>query len=902
MKKQMVIGILAHVDAGKTTLSEAVLYNTGSIRNMGRVDHKDAFLDTHELERARGITIFSKQAVFVLEDKYITLLDTPGHVDFCAEMERTLWVLDYAVLVISGADGIQGHTLTLWGLLKKYGIPAFIYINKMDQEGTNREELLKQMQQRLSEGCLDFSQRDSESFLESAAMCDEEALESYLETGRIREEELKRMIGERKLFPCYFGSALKNEGVLEFLQGLSRYTVPPVYPENFGARVFKIARDEQNNRLTYLKITGGSLKVREQIEGEKANQLRIYSGNKYETVEAVEAGGICAVAGWNKTQPGIGMGRETGIRNPVLVPVLTYGLILPEGTDPAVLLPKLRQLEEEEPQLHLVWQEALQEIQIQVMGAVQLETLKSLIDKRCSTKVEFGPGQLVYKETIIGRVEGVGHFEPLRHYAEVHLILEAGERGSGLQFFSDCREELLARNWQRLILTHLQEKKHLGVLTGSPLTDMKITLTGGRAHQKHTEGGDFREACWRAVRQGLMEAESVLLEPWYEIRLEIPENQVGRAMADVERMHGTWKLPESAGDSVSGDGLVVLEGTLPAAALGGYQQEVAAYTRGQGRFYCRVKGYEICHNPEEIIAKTGYDAERDTQNPAGSVFCAHGAGFVVSWDKVKNFMHVESCLKKEANEEAAETEALIGFRAAQRQQSGERWVGTEEIDHILERATHANQRKPENSRKGVVRKEVKRQEAETLEQKRIDSPRPKPEEEYLLVDGYNVIFAWEELRELARRSLDGARGRLLDILCNYQAVKKCRLIAVFDAYRVEGHRTEILDYHNIHVVYTREAETADRYIEKFAHENGRRYRITVATSDALEQVIIQGQGCMLLSARELEEEIRREGVQNLESYQEGQQTGRSYMLDHLSEEEIMEIREVSENNKRKTDN
>lgn len=648
--KKLVIGILAHVDAGKTTLSESILYRSGLLRKPGRVDNGDAFLDTYALEKARGITIFSKQANFKWKSMEVSLLDTPGHVDFSAEMERSLQVLDAAVLVISGADGVQGHTQTLWQLLKRYGIPVFLFINKMDQPGTDKEAIQKELKDRLDEGCVDFSGEMDEAFYEQAAMCDEAALEQFLEEDRLEEEQLIQLIRERKLFPCFYGSALKLTGVDEFLDGLDRYTVQPVYPQEFGAKIFKIVRDDQGNRLTYMKITGGSLKVKsmltnagaedklrpgQEVWEEKVNQIRIYSGDKYELINEAQAGTVCAVTGLGHTRPGEGLGVEQASAAPLLEPVLTYQVKLPEGCEVPVILPRLRQLEEEEPALHIVWDERLQEIQAQVMGEVQIEILKSLIQDRFGVAVEFGAGHIVYKETIADRVEGVGHFEPLRHYAEVHLLLEPAERGSGLQFASDCSEDILDRNWQRLVLTHLEEKEHRGVLTGAPITDMKITLLTGRSHLKHTEGGDFRQATYRAVRQGLMQAHSILLEPWYAFRLEVPEKLVGRAMTDIEKMNGSFNAPFTEGD------MAVLTGVCPVVTMRDYQKEVIAYTKGYGRLFCSLKGYEPCHNALEVMEQSGYDPERDTENPTGSVFCAHGAGFVVPWDKVTDYMHLE---------------------------------------------------------------------------------------------------------------------------------------------------------------------------------------------------------------------------------------------------------------------
>lgn len=833
---KIVVGILAHVDAGKTTLSEGMLYTSGAIRTMGRVDNRDAFLDTYALERERGITIFSKQAVFPLGTTQVTLLDTPGHVDFSPEMERTLQVLDYAILVISGADGVQGHTRTLWNLLRRYEIPTFVFVNKMDQKGTDAEVLLQELKNVLEEGCVDFSAKRDVHFYEEAAVCSEDALEEFLEIGRLKKETLQELFLDRQLFPCFFGSALRLEGVKEFVEQMQELIKVPAYPETFGAKVFKIARDEAGNRLTYLKITGGSLKVKAVIEGQKVNQIRIYSGEKYEAVNEVEAGSICAVTGLSDTYPGEGLGAEQGTYLPVLEPVLNYQVIPTEGDDPILLLPKLRELEEEEPQLHIVWEEALQEIHVQLMGEVQLEVLKTLIYERFGAEVEFGQGNILYKETIQNTVEGVGHFEPLRHYAEVHLLLEPGEPGSGVQCMSVCSEDLLDRNWQRLILTHLMETEHRGVLTGAPITDIRITLVSGKAHLKHTEGGDFRQAVYRAVRQGLKQADSVLLEPYYEYRLELPSENVGRAMTDIERMHGTFGLPQTEADRT------ILTGMAPVSTMRDYQKEVHAYTRGNGTLQCTLKGYAPCHNTEEVLAATGYDSERDTLHPTGSVFCAHGAGFLVPRYEVKEYMHLPSIMQEKPSDSSEEKQTA--YRVSKETDA---WIDTEEVDRIIAQSVGANKKQ-----KTLPKKKVPEYYKSTSKPKKQEV-----REEYLLVDGYNVIFAWEDLKDLAQVSIDGARGKLLDVLCDYQGMKKCNLIVVFDAYRVQGHKTEISTYHNIHVVFTKEAETADQYIEKFAHENGKKYNVTVATSDGLEQIIIRGQGCRLLSARELKDEIER---------------------------------------------
>lgn len=877
-----------------------MLYVSGSIRRMGRVDNGDAFLDNFELERSRGITIFSKQAVFRLGDTAVTLLDTPGHVDFSAEMERTLQVLDYGVLVISGADGVQGHTLTLWRLLKKYDIPVFLFINKMDQEGTDKEALMAELKERLHEECIDFTERRSgperQKFYENIAMAEEETLEAFLEQGKIAEEEIRRLIAERKIFPCFFGAALKKEGVEEFLSGLHSYIREKAYPERFGAKVFKVARDHQGSRLTFLKVTGGSLKARMALEGgrngkeweEKVNQIRIYSGEKYAVTEEVPAGNVCAVTGLSHTAPGEGLGTERESGLPVLEPVLTCKIELPPECDPALLFSKLKMLEEEEPQLHLVWNEALREIQAKIMGEVQTEVLKCLIMERFGVEVGFGEGNIVYKETIGNAVEGVGHFEPLKHYAEVHLLLEPGEPGSGLTFAADCSGDMLERNWQRLVLTHLEEKEHKGVLTGSPITDMKITLVGGRVHQKHTEGGDFRQACYRAVRQGLMEARPVLLEPYYDFRLETPEKMIGRAMADMERMNGIFDTPFLQ------KGTAVLTGEAPVAALQGYAKELAAYTKGHGRLFCTWKGYKTCHNTEEVIKKIGYEAERDTDNPSGSIFCAHGAGYYVEWDEVKDYMHVESCFAGKGSGEEGDL-ALPARRKGgkERDTDSGRWLGTEEVDAILEKTLYANKKAGKATGKnrpgshGEERKNGNYASGNTRtygQGGKESGKKAEKKEKYLLVDGYNIIFAWEDLKELAKASIDGARGKLMDILCNYQGIRGCRLILVFDAYRVQGHDTELFDYHNIHVVYTKEAETADQYIEKFAYENGKKADITVATSDGLEQIIIRGQGCALLSARELKEEIQRASEEIRGTYMDRPPGSRNYLLDAATKE------------------
>lgn len=878
------IGLLAHVDAGKTTLSESMLYLSGRIRQQGRVDHGNAYLDTYELERARGITIFSKQAELVFGELEVTLLDTPGHVDFSAEMERTLRVLDYAILVINGADGVQGHTETLWKLLKQYRIPAFLFINKMDQNGTDAEKLLEELRVKLSGSCIRFGEaEDSEEFLENVAMAEEQVLETYLEHGTIERGEISRLIWERKVFPCYFGSALKNIGVKEFLAGLECYAKERSYPEEFGAKVYKIARDPQGNRLTYLKVTGGVLKVRDLIRyqdvEEKVSQIRIYSGEKYDAVQEVRAGRVCAVTGLTKTYPGEGLGAEPPSEGPVLTPVLNYQLILPEGCDTHGMLLKLRQLEEEDPELHIVWNEELGEIHAQLMGEVQTEILQSMIRERFQTEVTFGPGNIVYKETIKRPAEGVGHFEPLRHYAEVHLLLEPGESGSGLVFAADCSEDVLDRNWQRLILTHLAEKEHRGVLTGSAITDMKITLVAGRAHLKHTEGGDFRQATYRAVRQGLKSTESVLLEPYYEFRMEIPAEFVGRALTDIQRMAGEFQTPDTEGD------FAVITGSAPVSEMRDYQLEVTSYTKGRGRLFCTLKGYAPCHNAEEVIEQIGYDSEGDLDNPTGSVFCAHGAGFHVSWDQVPDHMHLEYVWTPEAEKEKSAIEAKKGQGSVQSGRVSSSFSRSVEEDKELEEIFLRTYGKIERKRPIAER----RVESPEERQKRI---RKDQMEEYLLVDGYNVIFAWEDLKELAKVNIEGARNKLMDVLCNYQGFKKCNLILVFDAYKVQGQELGVQKYHNIYVVYTKEAETADQYIEKIVHEIGRKYHVTVATSDNVEQVVTLGQGGKLLSARELRTEVEEVQRQIREEYLNRPQKGKNYLFDYLDEEISGQMEEV----------
>ena len=902
--ERRVIGILAHVDAGKTTLAEGILYLTGSIRKLGRVDHQDAFFDNFELERARGITIFSKQAELMLGNTPVTLMDTPGHVDFSAEMERTLQILDYAVLVISGADGVQGHVETLWRLLARYEIPVFLFVNKMDQPGTDHDWLMRELTKRLDSRCVDFSvDEDSEEFKENLAMCEEELLESYLKGNDITAAQIQKLVKERKVFPCYFGSALKMQGVEEFLKGIERYTVSRAYPDVFGARVFKITRDHQGKRLTHMKITGGILRVKDlltnrreeekqdasEIWEQKADQIRIYSGSSFSPAGEVSAGMVCAVTGLDHTYAGEGLGAEQEAELPVLEPVLSYRIELPPECDVHQTFLKLRQLEEEEPELHIVWNEALSEIHAQLMGEVQIEVLKSIIYQRFGIRVEFGSGNIVYKETLRRAAEGVGHFEPLRHYAEVHLLLEPGERGSGLQFGTICSEDILDRNWQRLILTHLEEKRHRGVLTGAEVTDLRITLVAGRAHQKHTEGGDFRQATYRAVRQGLMMGESVLLEPVYEFRMEVPSEAVGRAMTDIRKMSGSFDSPEIQGETA------VITGNAPVVTMRGYQTELLAYTRGRGRLSCTLKGYEECHNASEVIAMQAYDPEADLENPTGSVFCAHGAGFVVSWDMVREYMHVDSGLREDPDgllkqDGSAGNPEVIPERVPRqgvysgigksegkvRESTGSRdgYAEEKELEEIFARTYGSTPREKNRYAKS----------------RRVEAPaavrpaRKEKLEEYLLVDGYNIIFAWDELKELARINIDSARDKLMDILCNYQGYKKNHVILVFDAYKVKGGRGEVQKYHNIYVVYTKEAETADQYIEKTAHEMGRKYHVTVATSDALEQVIVLGAGAVRLSAAGLLEDVQLMNREIREGYLEQAKGGKNYLFDHLPKE------------------
>lgn len=888
--KKLVVGILAHVDSGKTTLSEAMLYTAGKIRKLGRVDHKDAYLDTDAQERERGITIFSKQAVFTYDGMEITLLDTPGHVDFSAEMERTLQVLDYAILVINGMDGVQSHTDTLWKLLKRYEIPTFIFVNKMDMEGTDKDAVFQNIRKKLDGDCVDFSSGDRD---EQIAMADERLLDTYLDSGMVEVEDITEAILDRKIFPCFWGSALKLSGVQELLDAMNTYMVMPAYNAEFGGRIFKISRDAKGERLTYMKVTGGSLKCREQIEGTegKVNQIRIYSGARYETVEEASAGTVCAVTGLGETSAGQGVGCEQENVFAGLEPVLSYKVSYPEDKDAVVVLRDIRQLEEEEPELHVEFAQETGEIFVKVMGQVQLQVLTQIIKDRFGYLISFGMGRIIYKETLAEPVMGVGHFEPLRHYAEVHLLMEPLEPGSGMQFDTICSEDVLDKNWQRLILTHLEEKEYRGVLTGAPITDMKITVTAGRAHQKHTEGGDFRQATYRAVRQGLMMGECRLLEPVYAFRLEIPTEMTGRAMNDITRMHGRFAQPEIEGE------MSILTGTAPVATMQEYQQDVTAYTRGQGKLSCTLQGYEPCHNEDEVLAASTYDPELDMANPASSVFCAHGAGYIVDWYDVYDMMHVkedpgfalagmEDVLRNITSEPTEADEDNRKRMAREQQDAGAPVYDEKELEDIFVRTYGSNSRENAAYNKAgfnrhnksvseadwYVKKAAEHGKSKTagaqtpsVGSKTADTGIARPgayrkqkgEKEYLLVDGYNVIFAWDDLKALAAVNIDSARDKLIDVMSNYQGYVGCELILVFDAYKVKQNPGSITKHGNIHVVYTKEAETADMYIEKTTHELGRKYKVTVASSDGLEQLIIMGQGALRMSSRGLREEVER---------------------------------------------
>ncbi|MCI5690993.1 MAG: TetM/TetW/TetO/TetS family tetracycline resistance ribosomal protection protein [Clostridiales bacterium] len=853
-KEHLCAGLLAHVDAGKTTLSEALLYTAGAISTLGRVDHGDAHLDNHQLERARGITIFSKQATLETERLSITLLDTPGHVDFSTEMERTLQVLDYAILVISATDGVQAHTETLWRLLRQRQIPTFLFVTKMDLPNPGRQALMAQLCRQLDERCVDFTTQD-EAWAETVALGEEALLDRYLETGTLSPRDVSGLIRLGKLFPCYFGAPLHLDGVEAFLTGLETFAEPPRYPEAFSARVFKIARDPQGGRLTFVKITGGTLSVRtplryapadgeDEIE-EKITQLRRYSGAKFQPVESVSAGQVCALLGLTATYPGQGLGAAAPAPPPLLEPVVTYRLVLPPDCQAQVMLPKLRQLEEEDPQLHITWDEHSRQIHARLMGQVQIEVLKSLIAERFDVQVQVDAGRILYKETIAAPVEGVGHYEPLRHYAEVHLLLEPLPQGSGLVFDSQCSEDLLDRNWQRLILTHLAERSHRGVLTGAPITDMKITLMSGRAHLKHTEGGDFRQATYRAVRQGLMQAESILLEPWYAFQLTLPAEQLGRAISDLQTMGGTFSSPDN-------DGVwATLSGTAPVSAMKDYPLEVASYTRGRGRFSCSLHGYAPCHDQKQVVQAAAYDPEADLEHTPDSVFCAHGGGFSVKWRDVPDYMHLESCLAVPRTDPPT----------VPRVYSKNLDIDEKELEAIFER-TFGPQRRREYQFLG---------QGSSAAPKRTIAP-PKPQ--CLIVDGYNMIFSWDILKELARDSLDTARQRLMDILSNYCGYKSCRLVLVFDGYKVKGNAGSTFDYHHIQVVYTKQDETGDLFIERLLQDIGKNYAVRVATSDSLIQLSALRAGVLRLSAKELWLEVEQVGRQIDQAIQELNQKGR----------------------------
>ena len=849
--KKLVVGILAHVDAGKTTLSEALLYSTGRLKKLGRVDNKNAFLDNNEIERERGITIFSKQAVINTGKAAITLLDTPGHVDFSSETERTLQVMDYAILVISARDGVQVHTETLWKLLSRYNVPTFVFVNKMDLEDTDRIGIMKNLRKNLGEGCVDFSEKD-EDFYENIALSDEMSMEKYMETGSLSTEEISVLIKERKVFPCFFGSALRLSGVSEFIEGIEEYTAAPEEKTEFGAKIFKISRDQQGNRMTFMKITGGSFKVRsvvsykskdsDEVIEEKANILRIYSGAKFDPVDEAPQGSVVAVLGLSKTYPGQGIGFEEAGFEPLLEPVLTYRIKLPDGISPAQFLPKLKQLEDEDPQLHIEWNEQLGGIYACLMGEVQEEILKRMISERFGVEIGLDEGKIIYRETIAEPVEGIGHFEPLRHYAEVHLVLEPGEPGSGITLETRCNEDTLDRNWQKLVLTHLAEKTHLGVLTGSPLTDVKITLVAGRAHIKHTEGGDFRQATYRAVRQGLMKAKNVLLEPYYSFRLEVPSEQIGRAINDIREMNGTFGSPETNGD------MVEISGRAPVSTMRSYLKEVLSYTHGKGKLVCFSDGYSPCHNAEEVISEIGYDPEADVFNSPDSVFCSHGAGVAVKWSEVERHMHVSSGIDFSIENGIPLIPNVKVFR---RNFS----IDEKELEAIMEREFGPIRRKQYS-------------EAVLDRPKEYKSSAPK-KKDYLIVDGYNIIFAWEGLKKLASENLDAARHILMDILSNYRGYTKCELVLVFDGYKVKGNYGEKFDYHEIHVAYTKENETGDMYIEKLVQDIGKNYNVKVATSDNLIQVAALRSGVLRMSANELREEIEfvNKQIQNaIETY------------------------------------
>ncbi len=827
--KKLVIGILAHVDAGKTTLSEGLLYLTGKIDKLGRVDRRDTYLDTHELERERGITIFSKQAMFDTPNCAVTLLDTPGHADFSAEAERAVQVLDYAVMVISGTDGVQAHTETLWRLLSRYNVPTFIFVTKMDVSRRDRSGIMSELRSRFGDGCVDFTAPDYESI----AMCGDDALEEYARTGTVSDGGVARLISRRALFPCWFGSGLKLDGVDALISGIDAFTIEPARHDAFGAKVFKVARDEKGARLTFLKVTGGVLRVKDTINytdkdgeslSEKINQIRLYSGQKFSSADAVAPGGVCAVTGLTAAFPGEGLCAEASNASPVLEPVLTYRVLLPSGCDGLTMLPKLRLLEDEDPLLRVVWNSRLREIYIQLMGTVQTEVIKRLIKDRFDVAVEIDSGRIMYRETIAAPVEGVGHFEPLRHYAEVHLALEPLPRGSGVELCADCPEDVLDRNWQRLILTHLAEKRHLGVLTGSPITDVRITLIAGRAHPKHTEGGDFREATYRAVRQGLMSANSLLLEPYYAFRLEVPPTELGRAINDIRAMNGAFSANEEPGE------LTAIEGRAPVFAMRDYAASVAAYTHGRGRFFCRADGYEVCRDAKAVADEFRYEAEADIDNTPDSVFCAHGAGFTVKWNEVPEYMHLETGY----GVEKAEPEApILRYRSLN--------IDEKELEAIMDREFGPIRRPMYSARKYNA--------AESA------APHAPARREYILVDGYNVIYAWPELNAIAEDNLDLARARLADILANFRGYAKCELVLVFDAYRVPGGEGSRQEHNGIMVAYTKMGETGDAYIERLAKDIGKNYSVRVVTNDSLVQLSAFGSGILRTSAREFENEV-----------------------------------------------
>ncbi len=884
-----ILGILAHVDSGKTTLAESILYTSGSIRKLGRVDHKDAFLDNYDVERKRGITVFSKQAQFCVGEKEICLLDTPGHVDFSAEMERTLQVLDYAILVISSTDGVQGHTLTLWHLLKRHHIPVFLFVNKMDQPRTDRNRVLDEIQKQLDTSCVDFgsSINPDPEFYDSVAMCDEQLMEEFLASERIEACHIRDAIMQRKIFPCLFGSALKQEGVDELLKVLDCFMQDKDYPEEFGARIFKIAHDEQNNRLTFMKITGGILRVKSVLSNgawsEKADQLRIYSGNQYKAVDEVCAGMICAVTGLKSTFSGEGIGIEDKIEIPVLEPVLNYKLILPPEYNIHEFYKKLCILGEEDPQLHVAWNEQLNEIHMQIMGEVQIEVLKNLIAERFHVVIDFGAGNIIYKETIAEPIVGIGHFEPLRHYAEVHLLMEPLERGSGLEFVTRCSDDMLDKNWQRLILTHLEKKKHIGVLMGAEITDMRISLISGRAHQKHTEGGDFRQATYRAVRNGMKKSKSILLEPVYAFRIEVPQELIGRVMSDIQQRNGKFESPSIE------NGMAVLQGSAPVTCMRDYQLEINSFSHGKGKIFCAMNGYDLCHNAENVILESGYNSENDAENPTGSIFCSHGAGYYVDWNKVADFAHVKDELTDMDNDKN-DMDPSSQAHSGKKSDFEDMFIAQEEIDEIFERTFGCTKQKRRGWGKTIVSPVVKQGSYQGVE----NSYKNERKDSYLLVDGYNIIFAWEELNELAKINIDSARDLLMDILCNYQGYKNVNLILVFDAYKVHGGQGEILQYHNIHVVYTKEAETADQYIEKVTNELGKKHNVTVATSDRLEQMIVWGQGAKRLSAKGLREDIEHINKEIKEKSESlDKQSNSNFLMDYLSEE-IMKVIENME--------